>query len=218
MMSIPLLLRSLCACSRPLVTPVCCCRFGSPAKAVADPEEGRKLDEIKTMVAMVAGQLSARPVPISPVQDPFTSPGEMHHIHPKPINQGQSHISISPWTLVIHAHAPACVTVYVELLACGSRGTPGTFLHGNLLQRGHEPCTGVKVTHNIAFQEWLYLQSLWQRRAQIRYSLSQAKLTSAHCTPSRWWANRGCGAQHRCADKWDPGDSRGLSFHGQWGR
>ncbi|EIE19534.1 hypothetical protein COCSUDRAFT_48772 [Coccomyxa subellipsoidea C-169] len=49
--------------------------FGSPAKAVADPAEGRKLDEIKTMVAMVAGQLSARPVPISTVQDPFTSPG-----------------------------------------------------------------------------------------------------------------------------------------------
>ncbi|CAL8471170.1 g10712 [Coccomyxa elongata] len=48
--------------------------FGSPAKAGADPEEIRKLDEIKTMVATVAGQLSARPVTITPVQEPFRSP------------------------------------------------------------------------------------------------------------------------------------------------
>lgn len=57
-------------------------RFGSPAKAGADPEEIRKLDEIKTMVATVAGQLSARPVAITPVQEPFRSPGALHSSSP----------------------------------------------------------------------------------------------------------------------------------------
>ncbi|BDA46562.1 probable peroxisomal membrane protein PEX14 at N-terminal half [Coccomyxa sp. Obi] len=101
--------------------------FGSPAKSGTDPEEIRKLDEIKTMVATVAGQLSARPVTVTtPVQEPFRSPDRgawsngAHDMHGAPplANGGSYNDPSEPAPLPQPPH-PASYMEVLEMLEKG---------------------------------------------------------------------------------------------------